>query len=60
MSEFHKDVVSADGVSSTPHRHGFDWWTSLGRVLASVEAVRWQHEIGWLLSTQGPDFRETP
>ena len=40
MSEFHKDVVSADGVSSTPHRHGFDWWTSLGRVLASVEAVR--------------------
>jgi hypothetical protein len=40
MSEFHKDVVSTDGVSSTPHRHGFDWWTSLGRVLASVEAVR--------------------
>ena len=31
-----------------------------GHMAASVEAVRWQHEIKWLLSTHGPDFRETP
>jgi homoserine O-acetyltransferase/O-succinyltransferase len=31
-----------------------------GHMAASVEAARWQHEIGWLLSAAAPTTPETP
>jgi hypothetical protein len=40
MSNLHKDVAVTDGVGPNPGRRSFDWWGSLGRVLASVDAVR--------------------
>ena len=40
MSDFLKDVNDTARAQTVARRRGFDWWGSLGRVLASVEAVR--------------------
>lgn len=40
MSDFLQDVNATAQAPTAARRRGFDWWGSLGRVLASVEAVR--------------------
>lgn len=40
MSDFPQDLDAAASVPVASRRRVFDWWGSLGRVLASVEAVR--------------------
>lgn len=40
MSEFDDQVTPNGASQTTQSRRAFDWWASLGRVLASVDAVR--------------------